>query len=188
MADCAVCRHPKRLQIDKALVAGEPVRSIASRFGAHYSAVHRHRPHVDATILKAKENQDLAIGNELLVEVLARENETQEMYSIAKDMIHVAKAAGNTREVRANIKTAVAVLSEDRAHKELRGELTGVLKRGQVNVNVMTQINQMAGSLPRAQVADAQVIDARAIDAPPRADALYNNDTLDTFDGPDGAD
>lgn len=39
---CAVCRHPRRAEIDAELVAGEPVRHVARRFGLCREYVRRH--------------------------------------------------------------------------------------------------------------------------------------------------
>lgn len=40
---CSVCRHESRGAVDRALVAGTPLREIASTHGLSPSAVHRHR-------------------------------------------------------------------------------------------------------------------------------------------------
>jgi hypothetical protein len=45
---CTVCNHKARDAIDEALVAGRPVRHVATTFGLSKDAVHRHkRSHVD---------------------------------------------------------------------------------------------------------------------------------------------
>lgn len=47
---CSVCRHENRTAIDRALIAGAPLREIALDYGPSRSAVHRHRAggHVQA--------------------------------------------------------------------------------------------------------------------------------------------
>lgn len=40
---CSICSHPSRVEIDKALVAGEPFRIVAGRFGTSVGALSRHR-------------------------------------------------------------------------------------------------------------------------------------------------
>ena len=40
---CTICTHPERAAIDKALVAGQPYRSIAQHFAASADAVLRHK-------------------------------------------------------------------------------------------------------------------------------------------------
>ena len=39
---CAACRHVRHVEIDAALVAGEPLRHVARRYGLHREAVKRH--------------------------------------------------------------------------------------------------------------------------------------------------
>jgi hypothetical protein len=59
---CSVCRHPQRDAIDRALIAGEPVRTIASRYVTiSHMAVQRHKEeHLPATMVKAKETEDIS--------------------------------------------------------------------------------------------------------------------------------
>lgn len=40
---CAVCRHPGRVEIDSALLNGEPTRSVAEAFGLSEPTVKGHR-------------------------------------------------------------------------------------------------------------------------------------------------
>lgn len=59
---CTVCESPNRYEIDQALAAdSDSVRNIAKRYGVHYSAVHRHKGHVNATALRAAEVRDLSL-------------------------------------------------------------------------------------------------------------------------------
>ncbi len=54
---CTVCQHPERLAIDRALVSGEPVRLVASRYVPLLSktAVQRHKDeHLPATMVQAQ--------------------------------------------------------------------------------------------------------------------------------------
>lgn len=51
MADtCSVCAHPKRKAIERAVLAGEPLRTVADRFGPSKTTLIRHR---DAHMAKA---------------------------------------------------------------------------------------------------------------------------------------
>src|SRR5262245_42277085 len=40
---CETCRHSQRNAIDLALVGGEPLRTVAERFGLSHSSVARHK-------------------------------------------------------------------------------------------------------------------------------------------------
>lgn len=63
---CTVCTHPKREEIDAALVAQEPIRDIAGRTGTTKSALDRHRQHVAAGLVKAKGAKEEARAETLL--------------------------------------------------------------------------------------------------------------------------
>ncbi len=63
---CTVCTHAKRDEIDAALVAQEPIRDIAGRTGTTKSALDRHRQHVAAGLVKAKEAKETARADSLL--------------------------------------------------------------------------------------------------------------------------
>lgn len=56
---CTVCTHPKRGEIDAALVAGEAYRHIAARFGISTGALQRHREHLPKQLVKAQEQEDV---------------------------------------------------------------------------------------------------------------------------------
>lgn len=43
---CKICEHPKRTQIDKALVSGKSYRGVALQFKASPQAVYRHKKHL----------------------------------------------------------------------------------------------------------------------------------------------
>jgi hypothetical protein len=43
---CSVCTHPDLQEIDRALIAGESLRSLASRYGLSVSSLSRHIKHL----------------------------------------------------------------------------------------------------------------------------------------------
>ena len=63
---CSICIHQQRKQIDAALAAGEPCRSIAQRYEASAPAVLRHKPHVGASLVRAAERREVNLGDSLL--------------------------------------------------------------------------------------------------------------------------
>jgi hypothetical protein len=70
---CTVCAHAGREAIDAALVAEEPLRNIAERFGTSATALHRHKAeHVPAALAKAKEAEEVARADGLLAQVRRR--------------------------------------------------------------------------------------------------------------------
>ena len=71
---CTICSHPKLVKIDRQLLRGDMLNSIAHRFHVSPDAVGRHRRHMRTAMLKAQaaaEKQDLVYGQTLIDEVKA---------------------------------------------------------------------------------------------------------------------
>lgn len=69
---CTICTHPDRDEINRALVAREPVRAIAGRFGLKNSSVWRHSDdHLPAAMLKAEEAREEAASIDLWAMLVA---------------------------------------------------------------------------------------------------------------------
>lgn len=73
---CTVCRHPARAEIDKALIGGEPVRVVASRYVTQrgrslgHMALYRHKDEcLPATLAKAQDSAALASADALMAEL-----------------------------------------------------------------------------------------------------------------------
>ena len=111
---CTICRHAQRQDIDKALVAGEPHRRIAERFGASPSSVYRHKQeHLPVPMLKAAEAREVAHGGSLL-------DQLQELQGKTLRILEQAEASGDLR-------TALLAIREARGCMELESKLTGQL-------------------------------------------------------------
>jgi hypothetical protein len=64
---CTVCRHNQREAIEQALLAGEPLRNIAKRYGTSATALHRHRhDHLPAALTRANERATEKAEDQLL--------------------------------------------------------------------------------------------------------------------------
>ncbi len=116
---CSICRHPKKAAIDAALLNGEPLRTIAKRFGTSNSAVFRHgRDHIQVALVKAKEAEEQVEAGNLFERLRAINHETQAI-------LREARTAGNN---------VVALSAIQRAEKQLEleakllGELDGSTK------------------------------------------------------------
>ncbi len=58
---CSICTHDQRQAIDRALLAGDPYRNIAVRFGTSVASLQRHKTdHLSARIAKVAERQEEA--------------------------------------------------------------------------------------------------------------------------------
>ncbi len=70
---CTICTHDSRVEIDKALIAGEPYRVVAELHEVSRSAVYRHRErHIPKQIAMAQATRadaELGHGQDLLAEL-----------------------------------------------------------------------------------------------------------------------
>ena len=64
---CTICNHPRRLEIDTALVAGESYRAIARQYGVSREAVGRHKRngHIAEQIEKAARKKEIKRAGEI---------------------------------------------------------------------------------------------------------------------------
>jgi len=125
---CTVCAHPASHAIDKALVAGEPYRSVANRYESlSQAAVQRHEEnHLPATLAKAKEAEEVAHADNLLGQVKGLQRRT----------MAVLERAERNHEHR----TALAAIREARSNLELLAKLIGQLdERPVVNLNISSE-------------------------------------------------
>jgi hypothetical protein len=119
---CTICTHQSRRAIEQALVAGEPFRNIASRFGTSTAALKRHKDdHLPGKIVQAKAAQEVVEADDLLGQV-------QSLKARAMSLLDAAEAQGD-------IRTALTGIRETRACLELLFEVEGKLdRRPQVNL------------------------------------------------------
>lgn len=121
---CTVCIHPKRPEIDSALLASEPFRHIASRFDTSTAALQRHKAdHIPAHVATAKDAADVAIADDLLQQIKALRNKAISILQKAEEAGDYRTALMGIREARGCVETLL----------EVEGELD---RRGVVNVVV----------------------------------------------------
>ena len=77
MRTCTVCGHPQRAEIDRALLAGTPyrtvIRTVADRRAISKTALIRHRSHIAAAVAEAER----ATGLQTLHDVLKAMDDLQ---------------------------------------------------------------------------------------------------------------
>jgi hypothetical protein len=69
---CSICTHHRRDSIDKLLLRGEQLNSVARRFSVSPDAVFRHKKHMQLVMAEAaavSEQKDFEYGSALLAEV-----------------------------------------------------------------------------------------------------------------------
>jgi len=90
---CTICSHPKLVNIDRQLLRGDMLNSIAHRFHVSPDAVGRHRRHMRTAMLKAQaaaEKQDLVYGQTLIDEVKAIKADAERLQLEAEGAGHQA--------------------------------------------------------------------------------------------------
>jgi len=133
---CTVCRHPKRPEIDRALVAGAGAPKIAKDYGLKRSSVQRHTArHIAEQIaegLKARGVENATAGNALWLQV-------EGLLKEAMQILESSKADDK--------RTALGAIREARDCMRLLAEVQGQLNAG-TNVNVtVTQEWHRAASI-----------------------------------------
>ncbi len=124
---CSICTHPKRAEIDVALIEGSVYRTIAVRFGPSETALKRHKKdHLPKTLTQAKEVQNVADADDLLAQLRALRNRSISILQKAEHAGDYRTALAGIREARGCVETLM----------EVEGELD---RRGVVNVIVNPQ-------------------------------------------------
>ncbi len=126
---CTICAHPDRAAIDTALIGGEAVRAVASRYVTNgrplgRMAMQRHKDeHLPAVLVKAKEVEEVTRGLDVVKQLRTINGVTMQILS----------------EARQRKDPEVALKAIDRIQKqiELQAKLLGDLdERPVVNILV----------------------------------------------------
>jgi hypothetical protein len=115
-----VCTHPERAAIDKALVAGEATRKIVARYGTFsHTSLQRHQAHhLPATMLKAKETEDIGHAIDVVKQLKAINGVALEIMSAARHRGDGDTALKAIDRVQRQIELQAKLLGEldDRPH------------------------------------------------------------------------
>lgn len=149
---CSICEHPRADEINAALLGGVPLRDIAGQFSVSKTALHRHKDHVPAGLVKAQEAQEIAKADTLLDQVT-------ELRDKALSILAKAEQAGDLR-------TALQGVREAKGCLELLAKLQGELQeRTTVNVLINPQWLSLRAAIlaalepfPEARLALAQAL------------------------------
>jgi hypothetical protein len=101
---CTVCRHEQRELIDRALVAGTPLRDIAERFFSSKAALARHRvSHLLPEVLQAATVKQTLRADALIAEATA-------LHQKARDLLRQAEEKGDMRTAMAGVREVLRCL------------------------------------------------------------------------------
>ena len=105
---CTICTHPQRDEIDQAILAGQPLRRIAPRYGVTETSLRRHRDnHLAKALEKARETAEALRAERLAEFVLFLRNEALSVYREARK----AKRLGIALQALAEARESTAVLA-----------------------------------------------------------------------------
>jgi len=123
---CTACEHTQVRDIDKSLIKGTGLRKIAERFSLSTTAIHRHKKHLNETLIKASEVKEIAQADNLMGQITNLQSRALNILSKTEEAQDWRAATGAIREARGCL--------------ELLGKLAGELKEGQtVNIIVSPQ-------------------------------------------------
>jgi hypothetical protein len=155
---CTICRHPQRLEIEQAMLAGTSLRTVADRCGPSKTALLRHRPHISQALALNKQAQETARTGALLDDVRTGEGRAERLYEKAEEILTAALQDKDRRTALQAIRVAVDVMGEARGYLELRGEINGELGRDRSTAAFSVQIvcpwSPDRENMPRVTFAD----------------------------------
>ncbi len=127
--NCCICAHPKRKEIDKALVAPKPnFSAIARIFDTNRDSVRRHLEggHVAEKIKKAADAQEALDADDLLGEIKETERITKVIIQAAMDRKRTDKDKKTVKDP--DHETALKALARREKQIELKGKVLGAFK------------------------------------------------------------
>jgi len=95
---CSVCSHPAHPDIDRALIAAVPLRTLAAQYGLSSSALFRHTKHLVRRLALESRHEDLAHLRALLGKLDLLEARLDRLFRTAEDFRSLHIALGCVRE------------------------------------------------------------------------------------------
>jgi hypothetical protein len=110
---CTVCSHAEREAINAALVANEPLRTIADHWSVSKTALIRHKAeHLPAALVKAEQAREVAEAGTLLDQVRGLQVRALSLLSKAEAASDLRTALAGVRECRGNLELLARLLGE----------------------------------------------------------------------------
>jgi hypothetical protein len=110
---CTICSHPRRDEIDCALVSGEANTSLSSVFAVSEQALRRHKgAHLPAKLVMAEKAEEVAQADTLLEQVRSLQERALEILDKAEEAGELRTALGAIREARGNLELLAKLLGE----------------------------------------------------------------------------
>jgi hypothetical protein len=96
---CSVCTHPRRPEIDHAIVAGNSYRTVAQQFTVPRDAVVRHRRHLSVALAKPLSSEQIFPQEALLGQLEELKSEAQRLKQKAEQEGDYRTALAAVREL-----------------------------------------------------------------------------------------
>lgn len=97
---CTVCTHADADKINEQLIASVPLEALSKTYGLTTSALHRHKKHIPAQLIKAQDVKEAAAADSLMGKVAALQGKAEDIYSRALKAENLNAAIGAVRELR----------------------------------------------------------------------------------------
>lgn len=169
---CAICKHPRRQEIDELLIRGESARSIEKRFHVSDTTALRHKAnHLVPVLSGAFEAREVAYGQGLA------------------DSIQ-GSVQGQLREMRRCVDEAGAILADAKQQKNPELALKAIRELSVSHREIRASLEllgRLTGELDQAPARN-QVQVAILIPAPPKPDTAHDAIVIDTPSMPSGGD
>jgi hypothetical protein len=163
---CTICRHPRRVEIEQALLNRTALRTISDHFGPSKTALLRHREHIASTLAPQTQAREAARTRTLLQDIRASEGRADRLYAHAENILTAALQDQDRRSALQAIRAAVDVMAEARSLMQVRGELTGELQReanlSGLQIQIVCPSAPDPANLPRIGFASVNTIDSVA--------------------------
>jgi len=116
---CTICTHPRRDEIDEAILSGTSYRDIAEHFGTSKTAVWRHADagHIADKLVKAKGEKEILAADNLLMEMENLHQRTLTFLDEVEADRDRRSFIAAIKEVRSNIELLMKI-STDLAERE----------------------------------------------------------------------
>src|SRR4030042_1243120 len=98
MKRCSVCNHPSQPDIDRGLLSGVPLRTLAAQFRLSPSALHRHTRHLARRLDLERRHEDQAQLSAFLDKLDLLQTRLDRLFNAAADYRSLHVALGCIRE------------------------------------------------------------------------------------------
>ncbi len=119
---CKVCVHPELNEINRELAAQSPnISEISRKYGIPWDSLKRHKVnHLPKSLSKAKEAQDIALGDDLLNQVKLLQTKSFRILRKAEDEGDLRIALAAIKEARGNLELLAKLLGQIEERREVQ--------------------------------------------------------------------